>query len=69
MAKQIGWVPVNQRQPGQPGQYLTRRDLRVEQGRFGARKIHASILPAQFDGQRWALSVQPDFWRDMPERS
>ena len=68
MATIFGWIPLEEQRPPAPGQYLTRRDLRVEHGQHGLKKTYMSILPAYFDGQRFALPVQPQYYQAMPER-
>lgn len=60
----ITWKPCP---PPEPGVYLTRRDLNVDHLPGGITKIKASILLARFDGERWNLPAQPDYYRAMPE--
>lgn len=65
----INWYPVVSNPPPAPGQYLTRRTLRIKPGKNGLREITYFIVAGRFDGQRFELVVQPEEWRAMPEGS
>lgn len=65
---EIGWIPIVQRQPEKPGQYLTRRDVEVNEDRHGLRKIRAVILEGRYNGEHWEMQLQPTHWRDLPIR-
>lgn len=61
----LKWIPCDA-QPPAPGEYLTRRDLSVKILKHGLRQCRAVIQPARFDGQKWNLPVQPDYYRALP---
>jgi hypothetical protein len=61
------WISV-QAQPPAPGDYLTRRILRIERGPHGLRRKTISFsVVGHFDGQRWNMPETPDEYREIPE--
>lgn len=61
----LNWIPLSEHTP-EPGDYLTRRDLEIKEGRHGHRQIRAVILPAHWDGEKWNLHTPPHYYRPLP---
>ena len=63
---ELGWVKTADRPPAQPGAYLVRQDLEVEQLPAGRRNIRMLIERGEFDGTCWTAPITAEYWRDLP---
>jgi len=63
---ELAWVPINERHPPAPGRYLTQRITGKTEQKHGLRQINSVILSAYWDGEKFIMHDQPDYWRDIP---